>query len=86
MDKKVTTTNITYHYDDITEKMIGKTIRETVSEPAQPTASATTDDEYEIETGAVLEVDDGLTLFQTLSAVLAGGMFGIMLYKAFKKE
>lgn len=39
MDKKVTTTNITYHYDDITDKMIGKTICETVSTPSELTSS-----------------------------------------------
>ncbi len=79
MSKK-TTTDITYKFDEHTGKMIGKTIVETVDDAVSPIS----DDEYNAETGTVLEADVEFPRLQTLITVMASGALGILLYRAFQ--
>lgn len=82
MDKKVTTTNITYHYDDITDKMVGKTICETVSTPSE----LVSDDGCEIETGAELDGVVGTSPLEVLLMATIGALLGNVLYRVIRKK
>lgn len=82
MDKKVTTTNITYRYDDITDKMIGKTICETVSTPPE----LATDDGCEIETGVELDGIVETSPLEVLLMATIGALLGNLLYRVIRKN
>lgn len=81
MDTKVRTTNITYNYDYDTGKMVGKTIRETVSDPTD----LNRDEGGEIETGLELDGIIGLSLLETLLTAAAGALLGNVIYHVIKK-
>ena len=82
MDKKVTTTNITYRYDDATDKMIGKTICETVSTPPE----LAYDGECEVETGVELDGVVGTSPLEVLLMATIGTLLGNVLYRAIRKN
>ena len=80
MDKKVKTTNITYQFDDVEDKIIGKTIVETEA------LSESVDGEYEVETGVEL---DGITTMSPLEVLLTatiGALLGNLLYRVINKN
>lgn len=81
MDTKVRTTNITCNYDYDTGKMVGKTIRETVSD----TPDLDRDDGCEIETGLELGGIIGLSPLETLLTAAAGALLGNVIYHVIKK-
>lgn len=81
MDKNVTTTNVTYRYDDVTGRMIGKTICETVSNPP----NLHRDDGCEIETGLELDGIIGPSPLGTLLTAAAGALLGNVIYHVIKK-
>ena len=81
MDTKVRTTNITYNYDYDTGRMVGKTIRETVSDPPD----LDRDDGCEIETGLELDGIIGLSPLETLLTAAAGALLGNVIYHVIKK-
>ena len=77
MDKKVKTTNITYQFDDVEDKIIGKTIVETepLSEPI--------DGDYEVKTGVEL---DGVAAMSPMEVLLTATVLGNLLYHAIRKD
>lgn len=78
MDKKVTTTEITYHFNDTTGQMTGKTIVETV----QPDTSG---NDCEVETGIELEGIIETPTWKTILATAAGTFIGNVIYRVIKK-
>lgn len=90
MNKKVTTTNVTYQYDDCSDKMVGKTIVETVEDftPAVTTVAAASipDDDYEVETGVELDGIVEMPSLEILLTAAAGALLGNLLYRAIRKD
>lgn len=80
MSKNVTTTNITYQFDDMTGKMVGKTIVEIDGDPEQAS------DECEIENGIELDGVFGISPLETFLTAAAGALFGNLLYKIIHKD
>ncbi len=80
MDKKTKTTKVTYHFDDVTEKMIGKTIVET-EDLVEPIA-----DGYDVETGVELDGVIELSPLEIFLTAAAGALVGNLLYRAAHKN
>lgn len=80
MDKKVKTTNITYQFDDVEDKIIGKTIveTETLSEPI--------DGEYDVETGVELDGVAAMSPLEVILTATVGALLGNLLYHAIRKD
>lgn len=90
MNKKVTTTNITYKYDDCDGKMVGKTIVETEEDYVPSVTTAATmsipDDDYEVETGVEMDGIIETSPLEVLLTAAIGALLGNLLYHAIRQD
>jgi len=80
MDKKTKTTDVTYHFDDVTNKVIGKTIVET-EDMVEPVT-----DNYEVETGVELDGIVEMSPLEIFLTAAVGALVGNLLYRAIRKD
>lgn len=90
MSKKITTTNITYQYDECNNKMVGKTIVEMVDDytPSVTVAASASipDDDYEIETGVELNSVTEMSPLEILLTATTGALLGNLLYHVIRNK